>query len=77
MYIQPNSVRVGCNLTLSDKVSPQLMKLCFNIVDLAEGAKWLVNMLSAFVLLCGFKSRREEKEKLSIKILTLTLNIKI
>jgi hypothetical protein len=52
MYIQPNSVRVGCNLTLGDKVSPQLMKLCFNIVDLAEGAKWLVNMLSEFVLLC-------------------------
>jgi len=52
MYIQPNNARVGCNLTLSDKVSPQLMKLCFNIVDLAEGAKWLVNMLSEFVLLC-------------------------
>lgn len=40
------------SLTLRDKISPRLMKLCLSIVDLAEGVKWFVIMLRESVMVC-------------------------
>jgi hypothetical protein len=38
------------SLTLRDKVSPQLMKLYYHIIELADGTAWFVIMLSKMVL---------------------------
>jgi len=66
----------ACNLTIRYKVSPRLMKMYFYIVDMAEGVKWFIIMLSELVLRCANDvgtNHTEGRTKMSVKNITLTL----
>jgi hypothetical protein len=66
----------ACNLTIRYKVSPRLMKMYLYIVDMAEGVKYFIIMLSELVLPCANDvdtNHTEGRTKMSVKNITLTL----